>query len=91
MNSRKDPLQERFPRLRAVVNMWESQAAVIPKRVLELFDEEDLDGIDQLMENRRVLLARIQELKSFIEKWEIPGGDLMEVSRVDDDQTGTFL
>lgn len=80
-----DELESRFTRLRRIMFNWENQIESIPRRVLELFDDENLPGIMSLMEEQRVLSARIDDLKKFIVKWETPGSGFMEVARYRDE------
>ena len=82
-----DRLDERFHRLRTVLQHWEIQLAQMPEVLLKLFDDGDLAGIYSLQQQRKFLAERIHLLNLFLHKWEKPHSEFISgVTRLEDEK-----
>lgn len=66
-----DRLHERFDRLRLIVKRWELQVDELSVQAVSLFDSEDLEGISDLISQKKRLLNKIEGVQSFLQTWDV--------------------
>jgi predicted DNA-binding protein YlxM (UPF0122 family) len=65
-----DSLENRFERLRRLLDVWRYMLQQKEKEVLQCFYQDDLSGIARLMDEKKRLAIRIQHIQAFVDKWE---------------------
>ncbi|ADG06487.1 hypothetical protein [Kyrpidia tusciae] len=62
-------IEERFARLRAVIEAWETWEAERGKEFQDLFERGDESAIRRLMEEMQTLRRRRRALEAFVQRW----------------------
>ncbi|BCJ85346.1 hypothetical protein [Effusibacillus dendaii] len=91
MRTFSDGLEQRFERLKIVVRKWENRMESMPRQMLELFDQEDLSGIESLLIAKKQLREQTERLRQFIQKWESPNNNMLGVMETDDENVRSFF
>lgn len=63
-------LDQRFERLREVIEAYRMRLSHMEQQVVELFSENQLSRISEYILEKKRIEERIQKLQSFVDYWE---------------------